>query len=204
MKDQDGWTLIELVVSMLVVAIMGAVFSGAIIFFVQMFLYGPRQLNTQQIAQELDNLVIEGVPDVRGIRYAGSTGIIDASAAQFSYTYGSVSAPAGAAYDNLSVRLRWNAGNKHLYRSINSGAGWSAESQIPVFTAADISIDGKAGAGIIFQYKKDNDADWASGTDPLSAIRRVILNVTVNTGSGGFSESEGTFDLTTGAAIKSF
>ncbi|MFH1441894.1 MAG: prepilin-type N-terminal cleavage/methylation domain-containing protein [Candidatus Omnitrophota bacterium] len=204
MKNKKGFTIIELVITTLVVAVMGAVFAGMIVFFVQMFLYSPRQLDTQKIAQELDKLMIEGTPNIRGIRYAKSTGIIDASATQFTYTYGCVSAPAGSSYDDLSVRFRWNAGDKHIYRSTNSGAGWSTESQIPVFITSNINIDGKGSPSVIFTYKKANDAAWVLGTDPVNTIRRVIISITVNTGSGSFTASQGTFNFTTSTAVKGF
>ena len=97
----------------------------------------------------------DGNQNVRGIRYARR--IIDASAAQFSYTYGYPTAA-----DQLSVRFRWDAAAKHIYQSTstNGGSSWSAESVVPYHIPNSITIDGKDTLSVIFTYKKVADADY--------------------------------------------
>ncbi|MCF7908236.1 MAG: hypothetical protein K9L86_05155 [Candidatus Omnitrophica bacterium] len=190
-------TLIELIMTMLIVSIVAAVVAGAMIFFVQLFIYSPRQLDCQKIAQEISNLMIEGTPDARGLRYTRS--IIDASSTQFSYSYGY---PAVV----LSVRFRWDSGDGHIYRSIstNSGGSWSAESVVPYYIPTELTIDGKDTTGVIFSYKKASDADWVLGVDALTDIRRVIISITVKTATGNFDDFQGSVDLTQSVEIKSF
>lgn len=199
-KDQKGATLVELVMTMLVLSIIGAALFGVIIFFVQLFMFSPRQLDTQKIGQELENMMIEGNQDVRGLRWTGA--ILDASAAQYSYIYGYPTLSDGAA-----VRFRWNAADKKIYRSTSSdgGGSWSAEAIIPVYLLnnSSISIDGKDTAGVIFTYKKAGDIAWVSGTDALTDIRAVVISINVKTGAGSFANFQGSSNITASAEIKS-
>ncbi|HOX55155.1 MAG TPA: hypothetical protein PLC32_06895 [Candidatus Omnitrophota bacterium] len=194
-----GFTLIELIILVLVVAILGATIVGSIIFFVQMFVYSPRQLDTQKIANEMVFTIMEGNKDTRGIRYTRK--VIDASAMQFSYTYGY---PTSA--EQLSVRFRWNALDKHIYRSTstNGGVSWSAETAIPYYISPSVTVDGRNASAVIFSYKKADGTDWVSGTDPVTEIRRVIMSINVKTGTGAFGAQEGSLDTTTGVEIKGF
>lgn len=200
-KNKKSATLIELIMIILLVAIIGATITGAIIFFVQMFVFSPRQLDVQKIATELMFTILEGNQDIRGIRYARN--IIDASEKQFSYTYGYPTAN-----EQFSVRFRWDRILKRFYRSTstNGGATWSAEAIIPYYfpTGYNIFISGKDSPFVIFTYKKANDVDWISGIDPVTAIRRIIISINVKSGTGSFGALEGSFDTTTSVEIKGF
>lgn len=198
-KNKKGTTLIELIVLILIVATLGSAIGGTAIFFVQLFMYSPRQLDTQKIAQELTYTMTEGTPDVRGIRYARA--IIDASSTQFSYTYGYPTLN-----DQLSVRFRWDNTDGHIYRSTSTddGATWLAEEVIPYYILSTTTIDGKDTSGVIFTYKKANDADWISGTDTVNEIQRVSIDINVKTGAGNFNAFEGSSDATSSVEIKSF
>jgi hypothetical protein len=66
------------------------------------------------------------------------------------------------------------------------------------------TINGKDSPAVIFTYKKADEADWISGTDPLSAIRRVIISINVKSGTGAFGALEGSFNTTASAEIKGF
>lgn len=198
-KDKKSASLIELIITILLVTIIGATIVGPVIFLVELFMYSPRQLDTQKIAQELTQIMIEGNQDIRGIRYTRT--IIDASDTQFSYTYGYPTAN-----DQLSVRFRWNAADKHIYRSTstNGGLAWSTETIIPYYIPTTVTIDGKDTPSVIFTYKKSNDGDWVFGLDDVTTIRRLIISINLNTGTGGFSALEGSTHITSSVEIKGF
>jgi len=198
-KNRKGATLVELIMVMVVVAIVGAAIAGAVVFLVQLFMYSPRQLDTQKIGGELTSIMIEGTSSIRGIRYSKS--VIDASSTQFSYTYGYPTVD-----EELSARFRWNSGDSHIYRSTSTdgGSNWTTEAVIPYYITASTTVDGKDTAGVIFTYKKAADADWVGGVDPLADIRRVIIGINVKTGTGSFDDFQGSSDITSSAEIKSF
>lgn len=185
----------------IVIAVIGVTLVGVIIFFVQLFIFSPRQLDTQKIGLELEDIMLEGNQAVRGIRFTRS--VIDASSAQFSYLYG-YPAPT----DGQAVRFRWNPADKKIYRSTSADQGltWSAEEIIPYYLAnnTSISIDGKDTAGVIFTYKKADDTNWVSGTDPLTGIRRIIISISVQTAGGQFGGLQGSSSVTAGTEIKGF
>jgi uncharacterized protein (UPF0333 family) len=193
-RNKKGATLIELAIVIVVVAIIG----GTIIFFVQMFMFSPRQLDTQNIARELEWTMLEGDEDARGIRYAVE--VLDASATQFSYTYGYLDD------DQLSVRFRYDAASDHIYRSTSTdgGVGWSSEEAIPYFIQSGVIVDGKDTPSVVFTYKKASDAAWVSGVDALGDIRRVIVSLNVKSQTGSFQDFQGSMDITSSAEIKSF
>lgn len=199
--NKRGATLIESVMLIVILAIIGVTVAGVVIFFTQLFMYSPRQLDTQKIGQELTDIMIEGNQDARGIRFTRS--IIDASSQQLSYIYGYPTAQ-----DGRAVRFRWNAADSHIYRSTStdSGATWSAEAVVPYYLLNNTAtiIDGKDTSGLIFTYKKAGDAAWVSGVDALNTIRRVIIGVKVQTGSGNFSSFQGSSSNTSSVEIKGF
>jgi len=205
LKEKKGSSIIEVTMLVIVLGIVGSVVVGVILFFMQLFVYTPRALNVQKIGQELNEKVIEGDALVRGLRYA--TNIIDASSTQLSYTYGHLPDLPGQ-----SVRFRWSAVDKKIYRSTSSDGGlnWSGEIVIPQYlhNNTSILIDGKDVAGVIFTYKKVDDddeqeeEDWVLGSDPLTAIRRVIFSINVKTGTGSFKSFHGSCNLTSGVEIK--
>ena len=198
-KNRKAVTLVELVILTLLVGVVGATFAGGVIFFVQLFVYSPHQLDVQKISQGITFEIVEGNQDARGIRYTRS--IIDATAIQFSYTYGYPTSD-----DQLSIRFRWDETTKHIYKSTSTDGGsiWSAETVIPYHMPASITIDGKNALSVIFTYKKDNDVDWTSGIDALTNIRRVIISFNIKTGTGEFVNFQGATEITSSVEIKKF
>lgn len=192
-------TLIEMIITVLIIGVLAAVGSSSIVFLVQLFIYSPRQLDVQKVAETISNTVMEGNPDVRGLRYTRS--VIDASDSQFSYVYGYPN-PA----DQLSVRFRWDETTKHIYKSTrpSGSAIWSSEETVPYQISSSTTIEGKDTSTLIFDYKKAGDVDWVSGTDALADIRRVILEIKVETGTGNFTNFQGASEVSSSAEIKGF
>jgi type II secretory pathway pseudopilin PulG len=203
MRDQrmekKGFTFVELIVLTLVVAIIGAAMTGTIIFFTHVFVYSPRQMDTQKIAQELMSIMTEGDQNVRGIRYARS--VLNAQDRVFSYTYGYP-----AASDVRSVRFKLQRDGRvwHMYRSTRSGltGNWSPDVLIPYYVPSEVPIAGRDSPQLIFTYRQAGDAAW-DGANP-NAIRRVIISIRVQTGSGSFDSWQGSCDLTSSVEIKGF
>ncbi|MBU0710206.1 MAG: LppP/LprE family lipoprotein [Candidatus Omnitrophica bacterium] len=199
LKNKKSATVIELIIIISLIAIISATVIGVVIYFVQLFIYSPRQLDTQKMAQELTRTMVEGSQDIRGIRYTRS--VIDASDTQFSYTYGYP-----APDDELSVRFRWDGTDKHIYRSTSTdgGSSWSTETTIPYHISSSTIIDGKDTPSVIFTYKKANDLDWVFGVDGLDTIRRLAISINIKTGTGSFNDLQGSSNITSSVEIKGF
>lgn len=197
-----GFSLVELIVTVTIIAIMAAVSAGIVIAVVQLSIYMPATMKARMVAQEAVGVMIEGTKDLPGIRFA--TGVVDASDDQFTYTCGY---PANN--DKRNVRFL-SSGNK-IYRSY-TGYGdpvsgpqgpYSSNEKIPYYAGGDVSITPYSQPGIFSYYKEDGSV-WSTGVDPLNQIARVDIRMEVKVGSGFFSSMGSTFTVVTGIDIKRY
>lgn len=207
--DKRGATLIELIITTAIIAIIAAVSSGIIIILIQLFIYLPREMKTKMIAHDVMEVMTEGEPDIRGVRY--SVQVVDASSTQFTYSFGY---PGNT--DKRTVRLEYDSGAKKIYRSYsafgaNLGTGPAAppypatKTVVPYYAAGDITITGVLAApNSVFTYYKQDGLSWTSGFDDLSEIRCVEIAMVVVTGSGSFGDSQRSFQTTSGADVKQY
>src|SRR3989338_5404810 len=84
--NRKAFTLIELIVTVSIVAIMAAVMAGVVIYVTQLFVYLPREMKVKTIANEIIETVTEGESQKRGLRC--SVQIQSASANQVDYAFG--------------------------------------------------------------------------------------------------------------------
>ncbi|MDP3789401.1 MAG: type II secretion system protein, partial [Candidatus Omnitrophota bacterium] len=68
--DRKGFSLIELVVTSSVIAIIAVVTSGIVITLMQLLIYIPSEMKAVSIANEVIRTVLEGEPARHGMRYA--------------------------------------------------------------------------------------------------------------------------------------
>ena len=204
MNSKNGATLIELVITMTIVSILAAVSAGIIISVIQMFVYLPREMKTRSVAAEAIDIMIDGQPLQRGMRYAAK--VQDASTTQFTYTFGY---PGNT--DKKNVRFQLNNGKIYRYSTVfgdpvnGPPASYGPAELIPYYAGPDISISGPSGdPGTIFTYFKQDGSAWVSGVDPLNAIKRVDITIVVKTGSGLFEKWETSFRTTSGVEVDQF
>lgn len=198
--NRKAFTLIELIVTVSIVAIMAAVTAGMVIYVMQLFVYLPREMKARTIANEIIETVTEGESQKSGLRYA--VGIQNASSNQVDYTFGY---PGSSA--RRLMRFRWNSGTNKIYRSYTAFGGsiYGAEELVPYYATGEISIRGRSQASTtIFSYFKADGSTWVQGLDPLNTIKRVEVNVAVSTGTGLFSNWESSFEATSGAEVRQY
>jgi len=188
-----GFSLIELVVVMLLVAIIGGASSGSIMYVVQLFTYLPVQMQVRTTAHEVEDIIIEGDIDRRGLRYAKS--IIDSSASQVTYSYGY---PETAKY----VRFRYNSSRIYVSTSLE-GSTWTAEEAIPRNITSDISVQGKAAPSSVFTYYQTNNAQFTPGND-VTYIKRIDVNIKVTSSAGSLKGEAASFAVSSGVDIKQY
>jgi hypothetical protein len=108
--NSKGAALIEIVTTMLIIVIISGLTAGIIISMMQLFVYLPRDMRVRSGVQEAIDIMFDGQQGLQGIRYA--TAVIDASPAQFTYTFGY---PANT--DKRNVRFSWSDDTNRITRS---------------------------------------------------------------------------------------
>jgi hypothetical protein len=182
-----GATLIEAIVTMLVVVILAAVSSGVIVSLAGMFVYIPRDMTLRTVGQEIVEAMVEGVPSKSGMRYAAE--VKDASGAQFSYTFG---------YPGNSDKrnMRFALSNGRIYRYYTGygdpvtgpGEPYGHGEAIPDYITPDVVITGPGAAlSTVFTYFKADGSEWVSGTDALNTIRRIDISIAVTSGNSVYN-----------------
>lgn len=205
--DKKGFTVIELIITIVLIAIIAGVTSGIVINLMQLLIYLPREMKARSIAHEVMDIMDGGETQRRGLRYAVE--VKDASPTQFTYTFGY---PGNT--DKRNMRFRWDGNSKKIYRSYTAFGSnlttlpqppYSAEELIPYYASNEISINGRpTSPNTIFSYFKADGSPWLGGTEPYYTIRRVEINIRVTTGTGLFSNWDSSFETTSSIEIKQY
>jgi len=199
-NDIKGVTLIELITSFLIVAIVAAATAGIIISLMEFFVYTPREMKARRAASDAMERIIEGENRMRGIRYASS--IVDASPTQLTYIVGYPTTD-----EKNVVRITLDTDNSRLYRTY-TGAGDTNPANLPTPDSWHIipyyATGGASGSesDIAINYPSDVTGIFTchySGAD----INRVDVQLTATSGgSGASSEWRGQFTLRSGVEIR--
>lgn len=207
--EKKGFTIVEVIITMALIGIIAGVTSGILLNLMQLFVYLPREMKARTIAHDVMELMIEGEPQRRGMRYAVE--VQDASSTQFTYTFGY---PGNT--DKRIMRFRWDSAAKKLYRSYTAfGSGLatppelpniSSGEQIPYYASGEISINGPAASpNIIFRYFKEDGTELTPPAPALlHEIRRVEISIVVKTGTGLFRYWDSSFQTTSSAEIRQY
>ncbi|MDD5136288.1 MAG: prepilin-type N-terminal cleavage/methylation domain-containing protein [Candidatus Omnitrophica bacterium] len=190
-SDSKGFTLVELITTMVIIAILATVTAGIVVTLMQLLVYMPRDVNTRMVAESIAGQVLEGSPGARGIGYAVS--INDAQDDRITYTVGYPSSS-----DQYTVTFTYNAGTDKVYMQIGSGSS----SIIPYNAANNISVT--CPSNVFFTYYKKDGTSWSAGGTDTYNIGRVEIAFTVVTGSGLFTQAQGSFTTTSGTDVKQY
>jgi len=177
-----GFTLVELVTVMVVIGILSVAGSYVFFYLAQHTTFIPNQLNVDAVASRALDVMVEGDPTAKGLRF--SKAIVAVAANQVDFTN----------EDNQTVRYRLNTATGQILRSVAAGA----ETPLLGYSPAGITFSGKSGQ--VFQYLDANE----NATNNPALVRRVILNLAALSGSGNFSQWEGQSDLATAVAVQRY
>ena len=198
MRQDRGFTLVELIVVLLVASIAASAFVGLMIPQVNLFFFLPQRIRIQSTAADLLDIVLDGDNSAKGLRYAGPTtstnnAITAASTSSLTYTY-----LGNGAVNLTTVVLTYNPGNHTVTRQIDGGSTLT----IPYYAtaASDILID--PAETIFFRYYNASGTEFSPIVATLPNIYRVDVPVKVNSGSGKVKESEGNILMKSGTEIK--
>lgn len=181
-QKQRAFTLVELIMVIVVIGILSASGAYLLINVVQTSAYIPSKLNTDMIATEAVDTMIEGDVQADGLRFLRSITAINNNELTF------------VNQNNITVRYRLDTGSHKLYRSISGGT----EQLIPYYVPAGVSIE--ADNNQLFTYL---DANEAVTNDPNN-VRQIRMNLLVRTGSGNFDEWEGETELASAVMVKRY
>jgi len=182
MGYNKGFTLIEAVMVILIIAIIAVSGAYLMAYSVQNYVFIPNQLNTDMLASELLDIMIEGDSQAKGLRFCKS--ITSAGAAQVIFIN----------QDNQTIRYTYNSGPGTVTRII--GAGPAAV--IPYYGQAGVSVSPRSGS--FFTYY---DAAGAA-TSTASLVRRVQIELIAKTGTGSYSDWQGQSAQSSSVAVKKF
>jgi prepilin-type N-terminal cleavage/methylation domain-containing protein len=187
---EGGFTLIELMVTMTILAIIAAAVAGVIATFVLLFLNLPREIKAKMIANDIAETVIKGVRDKPGIWH--SISITDSTGTTCSYTAGY---PTSA--DQVTMTFTYDTMNLKVTRTV----GAAPAETIPYYTSGDSSVT--CPSSVFFKYYDAAGSQIANpNTQALrNTIRRIEMTYTVTTGTGA---TQGSYTTTAGTDIKQY
>jgi len=182
-KRHNGFTLVELIMTMVIITILSVGGAYILIKMVQSAIYIPNKLNMDMLASNAMDLMTEGDVQVKGLRFSRSITAI----APYQVTFNN--------QDDQVIQYNLNTIENKLYRSIDGGP----DVIIPTYASAvEISQSGKNGQ--LFLYYDANDVITGDAAD----VRRIMISIIMMTGSGEFSQWQGKADLSSAIAVNQF
>ena len=184
-KEKKGFTLIELIMVISIVAILSVSGAYLMIYLVQNSVFIPNQLNMNMLASDALDIMVEGNSQARGLRFSRIITAIDPYRVDFTD-------PAG---QTISCRL--DTVTNQLKRKI----GANPETLIPYYQRSGISMTGKSGR--VFTYYA---GDESTITPPVGAanVRRITITLIAKTGTGAYINWEGQSEQSSSIAVKKF
>jgi prepilin-type N-terminal cleavage/methylation domain-containing protein len=189
--NKKGFTLVEIIITSLIIAILAAVTGGIIVVLMQLFMYLPRDMSARMVAHDISDQIVDGQTGSRGLRYAFS--ITTAQDNLLTYTVGYPSLT-----DQYNVTFTYDTTADKIYMKIGSGSN----ATVPYYALSGINVTCPSSKFFTY-YKKDGTA-WTSGGTDTYNIGRVEATYTVSTGTGDFDSAEGSLTTTTGTDIKQY
>ncbi|MCX5681696.1 MAG: type II secretion system protein [Candidatus Omnitrophica bacterium] len=171
LTGRAGFTLIELIMVMVIIGILALVGTWIMLYFIQNAIFAPNQLNTDMAVSDAMNIMIEGDDQAKGLR--------------FSLSVTAISGTNDITFINQdSHTIRYYLSSGVLYRTIDGGTATA----VPYYASTGITMSAKAGT--LFAYY---DASESSTSTPAN-IRRVVIGLIAQTGSGNYSDWQGKSD----------
>lgn len=178
---KKGFTLIELIMVIAIIAVLAASSSWIMAYTVKNSVFIPNQLGMDKLATDALEIMVNGDTLAKGLRFSRIITAIAANRVDF------------IDGDGKTVYFRLDTGTSKLYRSINGGA----EANIPGYSSASgLSLTGKSGT--LFTYYDASDAVTAVAAN----VRRLRIILIAKSGTGLYNDWQGQSEQATSVAVK--
>ncbi len=177
-----GFTLIELIMVVVIISILAVSGAWLMVYLVQNSVFIPNQLNTDMVASDALDTMIEGDSNAHGLRF--SRAMLNVQSNQVNFTN----------QDNGTIVYRLDVPSSKLFRSING----SAEALLPYYVASAINITGVGGQ--VFTYY---DANETVTSNPVN-VRRINISLAVKSGSGSYTDWQGQSNQSSSVTVDKF
>ena len=186
--NRNGLSLIEMVVTILVVGILAACGAAVLMYVVRNAVFIPNQINMNMMASDALDLMIEGDTTAPGLRF--SRAITDIQDNQVTYIYRD---QLGA---NHTVVFQFNPVTSRLSRSIDGQPALP----IPYYIKPGISLLVKNNR--LFTYY--DSAEPLNMTATPADVRWITMTLVAQTGTGSSSNWEGQSEQMSSVAVYRF
>lgn len=183
MESNKGFTLVEAIMTMVIIAVIALTSAGLLIYFAQNMIFIPKKLSVDMVGGDILDMMVEGDTQAKGLRFA--TEIVTAKKRRVKFTDP----------DGKIVRFRVNKDNKKAYRKIDG-----TETVIPYYFPAGMKVKGKN--NIVFKYYDSDENLLATPVADPSSIRRIEMTLIVKTGTGKYEDWEGKIQLGTSVFVR--
>lgn len=176
-----GFTLIELVMTMVIIGIISVVGAWIMFYFIQNAMFAPNQLNMDMAVSDAMKMMVDGDDTAKGLRFNKQiTAVTGSSDITF------------INQDDQTIRYYLSGGS--LYRTINGGAA----ELFPYYANTGVTMSAKSGT--LFTYYDINEA----ATSTPANIRRVVIGLVGQTGTGNYSDWQGKSDQMTSVKVDKY
>ena len=183
---KSAFTYIELIVVIVVISILSVGGAHLMRFFIQNAIYIPHQLSVDMLNSEAFNIMIEGDPQAKGLRFCKRINSMDDNQVTFTNE------------NDDSVSYQLNTITNQLYRQING----NPSTLFPYYWPSGIVVAGKNNKAFI--YLDSNEAVIDPVTGNPANVRRVAIDIVAQTGTGAFNQWEGQAELNSSIAVNRY
>jgi len=184
-RTKTGWTLIEMTIVFVVIAILSVVGVQLVSDFLRHSIYTTRRLAADTAAAEAMEIIVDGDARAKGLRFCKEIRQMIHNG-----TYD------GVEFINQDgVRVMYVIFEDYLTRMIDEGGGWSEAEFIPYYQYPQINISGQDGQ--LLTYYDSNENVTAVSED----VRRIDIKLEAWTGSGDFDRWEAQCRLDSSVAV---
>jgi len=179
MRNIRGFTLIEIVMTILIVGVIAVAGIDLMRFTIQNTFFLPNQLQADLVAAEALEIMVEGDSQAEGLRFCQA--VTTATASQVVVT------------NQNAQTITYNLSGGILYRTIAPGAA----AKIPYYVASNMVISGGGTASALFTYYDSTDTVMTVPVATPANIHRIRIDLIAQQGTGSVDKFQGSSDQST-------